>query len=240
MDYGWVKLHRKIMSNPIYRNSAYFHVWMHLLLKASHYGDKIMWNGGVLEIKEGQCVIGRKKIALETNVPESTVERALKWLEKEGQIEQLANSKFRVITILNWKEYQATEQQTDSKRTASGQPADTFKNVKKEKNVKKDPSAPETGDGELITQSIDLFKDVNQSYRLWYARPPQRAAIHRLLEINGFDRLSRVIALLPKTNQIPYLPTITTPIQLEERWAALESGLIKKKGEITSKGRGLA
>lgn len=136
MDYGWIKLNRKLLNNPLYRNSKYVHLWVHLLLKANHKGDKIMWNGGILDIKEGEFVTGRKSLSSETGIPESTCEDILKYLEKEGQIRQQTNSKFRVITILNWKNFQDVRQQSNNKATTKRQPADTNKNDKKVKNEK--------------------------------------------------------------------------------------------------------
>jgi len=79
-------------------------------------------------IKEGQLVTGRKQLSKDTGIPETTIERILEALEKEGQIGQEKNTKYRVITILHWKDYQTS----DSKRTANGQQTDTNKNVKKE------------------------------------------------------------------------------------------------------------
>jgi hypothetical protein len=37
-----------------------------------------------------------------------------------------------------------------------------------------------------------------------------------------------------------YVPTITTPIQLEDKWAALEAAMIKKKSEFISKKSSIA
>lgn len=80
-----------------------------------------------------------------------------------------------------------------------------------------------------IVGVIDSFQKVNPSYKKWYGNTTQRAAISRLIEIHGLHQLLSVIALLPKTNRTSYLPTITTPLQLEDKWASLEAGLIKKK-----------
>lgn len=91
-----------------------------------------------------------------------------------------------------------------------------------------------------ISEVIDLFKDVNPSYKKWFSNKTQRLAVTRLLEIHGLAQLQKVIAFLPKSNRTSYMPTITTPLQLEDKWASLESNLIKKKVESGGKGRGLA
>lgn len=90
----------------------------------------------------------------------------------------------------------------------------------------------------LVVEVIDLFKPVNPSYSKFFANKTQRAAVQRLLDIHGFDRLQHVIGYLPKSNGVPYLPVITTPAQLEDKWSALEAGLLKEKAKLTSKSKG--
>ena len=69
----------------------------------------------------------------------------------------------------------------------------------------------------------------------------QRAAADFLVREYGIERIEAVIRLLPKTNNIPYFPTITSPEELKERWVKLEGAFARKKKELTtSKGRGLA
>lgn len=89
-----------------------------------------MHDGGIILIKEGQLITGRKKLSEATGIPETTIERCLVMLENEHQIGQQKTTKYRLITILNWKEHQ----ERTGERTASGQQADTYKNDKKEKN----------------------------------------------------------------------------------------------------------
>jgi hypothetical protein len=90
-----------------------------------------MTNGKIILIKEGQLLTGRKQLSMGTGIPESTVEDILKLLENEHQIQQQKTTKYRLITILNWKDYQ----ESDNKATTKQQQADTIKNDKKEKNI---------------------------------------------------------------------------------------------------------
>lgn len=134
---GWIKLYRSIENKGWYRDSEYVHLWIHLLLKASHKGKEFMFNNEIVKLKPGQLITGRKALSVETSISESKIERILKLFENERQIEQQANSRNRVITIVSWDAYQKSEQQMDSKRTASEQPVDTNKNDNNEKNDKK-------------------------------------------------------------------------------------------------------
>lgn len=130
MDAGWIKLHRKILYNPVCKRPFYAWIWVYLLLRANHKEEKFMWNGGTIDIKEGQMLIGRDRIAQETGVPASTVEDILRYLENEQQIRQQKTNKYRIITILHWKDYQILQQQTDNKPTTRRQHADTNKKLR--------------------------------------------------------------------------------------------------------------
>ena len=139
---GWIKLHRKIQDKGYYKKSHYVHLWIHLLLRANHKENEFMWNDKIIIVKEGQLITGRKQLSKETGISESSIERILKMLENEQQIEQQKTTKYRLVTILNWHDYQQGEQQNgqqaDNKRTTSGQQTDTNKNDKNENNIKND------------------------------------------------------------------------------------------------------
>lgn len=134
---GWVKLHRKILKNPLVSKPTYFALWVILLLKANHKECEIIWNGGFKTIKSGQFLTGRKALSVESGIPETTIERILKVLESGHQIEQEKTSKYRLITIVNWEQYQDKNAKVDNKWTTNGQQTDTNKNIKNIKNNKK-------------------------------------------------------------------------------------------------------
>lgn len=92
----------------------------------------------------------------------------------------------------------------------------------------------------LIPEVIKLFEVVNPACKKFYGNKTQRGACANLLAEYGFDEVSRVIAFLPQSNKIAFMPTITTPVQLWDKYQALKSGLEKKKSELSGKGRGLA
>jgi phage replication O-like protein O len=86
-----------------------------------------------------------------------------------------------------------------------------------------------------VVDVINAFNLVNPSYGKWYENKTQREAIKRLITTQTLNKLLKVIQLLTKTNKLPYFPTITTPLQLEDKWAQLESALSKKKNELQDK-----
>jgi len=140
---GWVSLHRKILDNPtVCKDSDYFAVWGYLLLNATHKEQKKIFAGEPIILRAGQMITGRKKIAAKFSISESKVQRILKRYETEHQIEQQMSNKNRLVTVLNWEDYQNPEQQTEQllniKRTTSEQQVNTNNNVNKGIRVIKD------------------------------------------------------------------------------------------------------
>lgn len=130
---GWIKLHRALSDHWLASNPDSLSVWVHMLMLANHAETKRQINGSVVVVLPGQIITSRRSLSEKTGVQESKVERILKRLESEQQITQRGLSKFRVISIVNWAEYQSSEQQSEqqvnSKRTAGEQQVNTPEEV---------------------------------------------------------------------------------------------------------------
>ncbi|EQM28619.1 MULTISPECIES: hypothetical protein [Bacillus] len=141
---GWIKLHRKIKENPIFANSDMFKLWALCLIKATHKEHDQLVGNQMVKLLPGEFVTGRHELASEFNegvkpsekVSPSTVWRYMKNFEKWQMLNIKSGNKFSVISITNWSEYQQSEQQVNSKRTANEQQVNTNKNVKNDKNEK--------------------------------------------------------------------------------------------------------
>lgn len=121
-----------------------------------------------------------------------------------------------------------------SSQTTTKSSSQTTTNKRNKKGLKKDQPAPQSV-APFIVEVIDAFKPVNSAYQKWFPRPPMRDACSRLVEQHGLDTVLRVIKMLHVSNGIPYFPTITTPLQLEDKWAQLESAWRKERAKNTSK-----
>jgi uncharacterized phage protein (TIGR02220 family) len=139
---GWVRLYRSIRDKGWFKKSEYVHLWIYLIVEASHTEKEYLWNGKNIKLKAGQFITGRKKISENTGICQSNVERILKCFENEQQIEQLKTSTSRCISILNYEQYQVSEQRLgqrqDNGRTTAGQRQDTKQECKELKNEYKD------------------------------------------------------------------------------------------------------
>lgn len=111
---GYIKLHRKILDNPIVcKDSEYLAVWIYLLVNATHKEIQVVFKGQKIILQPGQLITGRKSIAEKLKISESKVQRILKSFKIEHQIEQQTSNKNSLISILNWEEYQKNEQQNE-------------------------------------------------------------------------------------------------------------------------------
>lgn len=173
---GWIKLHRKLLENPITQRSQYWHLWTFLLLRACHNESEFIWNGKRVTLHPGQLLTGRKQLNQDTGISESTIERILSYLESEHQIEQQKTNKFRIIAVKNWEKYQSSqdgEQQADNRRTTSGQQADTYKNEEECKSMKKkeDPRSRQIFDhwnsykGQSVRKQNKEHQEIDVSWR---------------------------------------------------------------------------
>lgn len=203
---GYIKLHRQLLENPVVmKDSDYLAVWIYLLLNATHKDIKGIFGKETITLKPGQLLTGRTKISNDLNIQSSKVERILKKLEIERQIEQQTCNKGRLISLINWNLYQESEQQNEqqvnNKRTTSEQQVNTNKNerMKECKNVRNIYTDDDTNiltyyESNVATLSpiaaekiIDLEKD--------YGTQKVKEAINRSV-LNNKKSLNYIIGIL--------------------------------------------
>lgn len=187
-----------------------------------------MTNGKIIIIKEGQLLTGRKQLSESTGIAESTVEDILKLLENEQQIQQQKTTKYRLVTILNWKEYQ----ESDNKATTKQQQADTNKNVKNDNNVNTSvATAPQ--EYEIVYSDSDKKEKVSKAKYphakevfSWFPRPQASWKLNttelkhsELLFERGEKRVRAVLDFIAeqKGNK-DFLYTVLKPSDLERKW----------------------
>ena len=160
---GWIKLYRKTLDNPIItKDSDYLAVWIYLLLNTTHKDYDVLFKGKRITLKRGQLITGRKSIAEKLKIDENKVQRILKTLENEHQIEQQSSNKNRLITIVSWNKYQQDEQQNEQQlnnnRTTIEQQVNTNKNVK---NIKNDKNVTTISDScvDGLQEVIDFYSN---------------------------------------------------------------------------------
>lgn len=145
MKDGWIKLYRILKDNEIWKNKEPYDkrsAWIDLLLRSTHQKIKFLFGNEIIELIPGQIITSELKLATEWKWSRHKVRDFLKTLERIGQIgTPKRTSKYTIITIINWELYQEREEGKDTKEdnegTSKGHQKDTYKNVKKDKKVKK-------------------------------------------------------------------------------------------------------
>lgn len=137
MSYGWVKLHRQILRNPIFQNDKLFRVFVYLLLSARHTDGEQLIGDTIVPLKAGQWATGRIAISRDTGLTQQNVRTAINKLEKLNILTIKPTTKFSVFSIVNWEKYQQDNQQVTSNQPTSNQQVTTNNNVKNEDNENK-------------------------------------------------------------------------------------------------------
>ena len=86
---------------------------------------------------------------------------------------------------------------------------------------------------EGIVQIIDEFKKWNPAANNWFRNKTQRKACEDIIKYIGLDVALQAIPFLPQTNEMDFVPTVTTPLQLLDKYSSLKSQLNKKTKKIT-------
>lgn len=85
------------------------------------------------------------------------------------------------------------------------------------------------GEGKVIGELIDLFKEVNPSYRTLFGNKTQRACLKRMLKEHGEKKLRGMIEALPEINAKKYMPVTTTPYELERNMGKIKARMDQQR-----------
>ena len=127
---SYIKLFRKILKSPIWKNEKALKIWLWCLLKATHIEREQLVGQKIVHLEKGQFVFGRNTASDELDMKESTVYKYIKLLEKLQMISIKSNNKFSIVSIEKWEDYQIEELKNNNKRTTKEQQSNTNKNVK--------------------------------------------------------------------------------------------------------------
>jgi hypothetical protein len=131
---GWIKLHRQLKDNPIYKNSKAVHCWIECLLRANHDEGCYYLGRKKIVLNPGEFIMGRDEFGKSIGISGST---AWFWIERfkaDSMLDIKKTSKGCLCLIKNWKIYQELDSKVDNKKTANKQQINTDNNDKNDKN----------------------------------------------------------------------------------------------------------
>lgn len=136
---GWIKLHRKILNNPIFQNAELLRLFLYCLLRAGYQEKEIIFNEGIKELETGEFITGAGILSSELKQNQNTTWKRLKLLEKLGYLSIKSTNKFSVIKVSKFDIYQIENLEDYKPDTNEVQtkykPDTTNKKDKKDKNI---------------------------------------------------------------------------------------------------------
>lgn len=102
-----------------------------------------------------------------------------------------------------------------------------YTHKRKKERIKEKPT--ETSSNGLVPIFIDLFKEINPTYKWMFGRPNQRQSAERLLKLKSIEDWQKIIKFIVLRKADRFCPRIATPLQLEQKYPALESYALSLK-----------
>lgn len=174
MNVGWIKLHRKIIDNPIWNTGEPYdkvHAFIDLLLMANYEDKEIVAGVKTVVIRRGQVLTSKKKLAVKWGWSRDKVTRYICLLDNMGiaTLDKTLSKTLNktVLTIENYTKYQGehTLDKTPSKtlnKATDKTPSNTLqKNIKNINNINNIYITPPLGDYEnvlLTEEDLEALK----------------------------------------------------------------------------------
>jgi hypothetical protein len=237
---GWISLHRTLLDWEWYTDSNTKILFIHLLLRANHKDSK--WRG--IEVKRGQVLTGRTKLAKETGLSEQQIRTSFKKLKSTGEITTKATSKLTIVTLLNWGAYQEKEkgsnQQINRKATneqpASNQQVTTNNNDNKENNVNNDNKKDIVPDCKMLKDEV--FEKLWSFYGYKKNKSGSKKAFMKLNEKD----IAEIRKQLPLYLKNSFTDGVSTPSRMHlstyingRRWEDEIIAPVSKGAQVTTK-----
>ena len=210
--------------------------------------------------ENGKCFATQETLMKQLGIGRQILLKSLKYLSEHNWIEAIGTSKGKTRPIKTykvndiWQEnitYYEDNRKIPSETAVSFKQEipsettrDTVQNDTKipsetaveEEPVKEEPIKKNHPDSNPeIAEVINLFKDINPSYKNWFGNKTQRKAAADLLEAHGLEKVKKAVSLVARTNSIPYITSITSPYMLESKWALWKAQVEKKMVEKQTK-----
>lgn len=134
---GWIKVHRKVQDHWIFkeqREFSRFEAWLDILLCANHSEQKVIIQGTVYTVKQGESLHSLETWAKRWNWSKTKVRRFFDTLTKELMIETTNETKTTRLTICNYASYQVERNadETPKKRRRNADETQTAPNKNEE------------------------------------------------------------------------------------------------------------
>lgn len=181
-DAGYVRIYRRLLGHHAFRNDGEALAFAWMVIRASWQPARVRYKGQSVSLQRGQLAVSVRDLADALDRPKGWVERLLTRLKSGTMIETHSETGVNVITICNYDEFQADQEESKTPRktarkTPAGQTQDTEQRREKGNKVEKGANAPSSTDAGACE---DLFAgDVGDDDRSGAETPPIPLKAHR-------------------------------------------------------------
>lgn len=156
-DFGYVKIHRKILEWSWYRDINTCRLFIHMLLKAN-------WKEAGFRdttVPRGSFVSSLDKLSEETMLTKREIRTAISHLKSTGEVTVKTTNRYSIFSIKNYELYQCGDTQSDTELTDSRQPNDIPSTVIEENKKVRSK--------EFLTDSTESVRqtDVQRAVEAW-------------------------------------------------------------------------
>ena len=208
--------------------------------------------------EDGQCFATQETMMKRLEIGRKTFKKSLDYLEKKGWVTfiGLTGGKTRPVKTYKvnniWQEKSDYYKKIPAKRTVSleGDTVQKSSKIPAERTVEEDPckediilskdniSDSDESQGKTLNNLMDKFSIVNPSVYRLFPNKNQRAALERLLNQYGREKLEKIINFLPRYNSVPYNGTaIIAPYELEVKMGKVIGFVEQMRNKQFSKGK---
>lgn len=127
-NYGVIVMPRGIEEEPVFATANIWQMFSHFVFKAAYKEQILCYTSGKnrlikIELKRGQLIVGRKKLAEKFSLTEQQIRTLLKKLADFGYIKIEGKTSCSIVTVLNYERFQLSKKQDFSnQKTTNKQP----------------------------------------------------------------------------------------------------------------------
>lgn len=222
-------LARKLFSSLVWREkpATWLKIWLYIVGNVSHQDSENYKKG------EGFFQFSKELDKIGCDVTVDIVKKSISFFKKSAMISTRRSTRGIRIKVLNYNRYQTLDNYTGTNISTKKALRKHQESTPIDKNVKNVKNTSEDSHG--ISSIIKEFENIDIKNKTYYGNTTQRKACSFLIENYGLDKVVKVInEVLPKSNELDYFPTITSPLQLRDKWTSLESAIKKYQSKKLS------
>jgi biotin operon repressor len=190
--------------------------------------------------KTQSCFPSMRLIADENGMSTKTVERATKTLEEWGIISitksknkdgTQANNLYILTAKSSWKSKPTDCESLGKEAKPTDSDDASRQTVVLHNNTQYNNTQYTSEQGSQVSQIIKEMETLDPKNKKYYGNTTQRNACIFLLEEYGYEKVIQMIQTLPKIKSIPYMPSVTTPCELRDKWQKVIDSVARERSK---------